>query len=43
MAMKKDFRELGKKLKKKTSRLVFLEILPQATPGRQRELRELDE
>jgi lysophospholipase L1-like esterase len=39
-----NFRDLGSKLKARTSKVVFSEILPvpRATPERQREIRELN-
>uniref|UniRef100_A0A8C5MJG2 SGNH hydrolase-type esterase domain-containing protein n=1 Tax=Leptobrachium leishanense TaxID=445787 RepID=A0A8C5MJG2_9ANUR len=42
--LKNDFRELGSKLKKRSSKVVFSEILPvpRATVERQREIREVN-
>ncbi|XP_056375946.1 uncharacterized protein LOC130273348 [Hyla sarda] len=42
--LKNDFRDLGRKLKARTSKVVFSEILPvpRATPERQREIREVN-
>ena len=42
--LKNDFRDLGAKLRSRTSKVVFSEILPvpRATPERQREIREVN-
>lgn len=42
--LKNDFRDLGQKLRARTSKVIFSEILPvpRATPERQREIREVN-